>query len=105
MERLGEVRSLIPEHVRIMALTATATESLRASVIDMLGMTRPVVISLSPCKKNLIYRVGKFTSISETFKPLLDTLIKDRRTCPQNNCILAIHTLCVLIYTCIYLTA
>ena len=32
MERLSEVRSLIPQHVHIMALTATATEPFHLSI-------------------------------------------------------------------------
>jgi len=83
MERLGEVRSLIPQHVNILALTATATKEVRLNISRTLGLVRPVVIALSPCKKNLLYSVGTFTTVSETFKPLLDRLKKDRGACPR----------------------
>ena len=83
MERLGEVRSLLPQHVNILALTATATKEVRIKVGNTLGMVRPVVVALSPCKKNLCYSVVAFTTVSETFKPLLDRLKKDRKTCPR----------------------
>ena len=49
--RLGEVRSLIPESVRIMALTATVTLSTRAKIIKVLGMYKPAVVSVSPNQK------------------------------------------------------
>ena len=44
---------------------------------------RPVVVTLSPSKKNLSYSVGTFTTFSETFKPLLDRLKKERGGCPR----------------------
>ena len=46
---LGEVWSLIPEHVNIMALTATATRTLRSDVCYILGMQN-VVVTVSPDK-------------------------------------------------------
>ncbi len=47
MEKLGEIRSLLPPSVRIMALTATATNTVRCSVTRTLGMDKPVVVALS----------------------------------------------------------
>ena len=38
---LGEVRSLIPEDVRVVALTATATVHTRKAVCKLLGMVDP----------------------------------------------------------------
>ena len=36
---LGEVRSLIPEHVHCMALTATATKTSRKTICSVLGIS------------------------------------------------------------------
>ena len=83
MERLGEVRSLIPQRVNLLALTATATKEVCLKVSSTLGMMRPVVVALSPSKKNLSYSVGTFTTFSETLKPLLDRLKKERGGCPR----------------------
>ena len=69
---------MLPQGVQLLALTATATKSLRLSVTCTPGM-----IALSPCKLNLAYTVGEFTTVRETFKPLLDTLRKDRDKCPR----------------------
>ncbi len=38
---LGEVRSIIPDSVRMLALTATATKATRIAVCRTLGMIRP----------------------------------------------------------------
>jgi len=42
---LGEVQSIIPKTVNIMALTATATRSLKRSVTGILGMEDPIVVN------------------------------------------------------------
>ena len=46
--QLGDVRSLIPESVHIMALTATATKSTRRDIIKILRMIKPAIVSISP---------------------------------------------------------
>ncbi len=55
--RLGEVRSLIPPHVNVLALTATATKATRKAVIKRLSMKSPEIISITPDKPNLLYLV------------------------------------------------
>ena len=56
---LGDVRSLIPSTVRVMALTATATKSSRREIIKTLRMVRPAIISVSPNKQNITYHVSR----------------------------------------------
>ncbi|XP_003389188.1 PREDICTED: uncharacterized protein LOC100639792 [Amphimedon queenslandica] len=51
--RLTEVRSTMPSHIGIMALTATATRTLRLQVEQILGMRSPLAIIRSPDKPNL----------------------------------------------------
>lgn len=51
--RLSEVRSILPVGVNVMALTATATRTLRKDVCDLLSMENPVLVSVSPDKKTL----------------------------------------------------
>ena len=49
---LGEVRSIvrsiIPESVRVMAMTATATNTTRAAIIKILDMQKPIIVSIYP---------------------------------------------------------
>ena len=72
---LGEVRSLIPEDVRCMALTATATKTSRNEICNVLGMHKPVVVSQSPNKPNIKYCVQlKHGTMEETFAPLVEEL-------------------------------
>ena len=47
---LGEIRSIVPESVHLMASTATASLSTRRSVIRSLSMQTPAIIFRSPEK-------------------------------------------------------
>ena len=76
--QLGEVRSIIPESVNVMALTATATKTIRASIIKILDMQTPTVISVHPGKNNIMYYVKQKTSVSGSFAPICDKLAHKR---------------------------
>ena len=57
-----------------MALTATATRTLRADVIKVLGMKSPVVVTVHPDKSNIKYEVVPFISMNKNFGVLADQL-------------------------------
>jgi ATP-dependent DNA helicase RecQ len=74
-KKIGELRSIIPKHVNIMALTATVTTTSRLSIEATLGMKNTFVMELSPEKKNIYLSVLPFESIKSSFKPLISQLI------------------------------
>ena len=49
--RLDEVRSLVPPHVIVLALTATATKATRKADVKRLSMKNPEIISIRPYKQ------------------------------------------------------
>ena len=65
-ERIGEVRSVIPKHVHLMALTATAAKDTRRSILQKLNMADTKIINISPEKGNIFWYV-----ISRQLKSLL----------------------------------
>ena len=73
--RLGELRSILPPNVHVMALTTTATCTQRSSIIKTLGMVDPFILSRSPHKENIYLAVTDFTSIEESFSPLAKELL------------------------------
>ena len=75
---LGEVRSLLPPNVKIMALTATATITLRSEICGVLGMKDQYVVTVSPEKNNVILQVSKFESLESTFNPIIQKLKMER---------------------------
>ena len=66
LDRIGEVRSILPDGLHIMALTATATKTLRYSVSRTMGMRNPFFIAIAPCKKNIMYSVKAFESVTDS---------------------------------------
>ncbi len=50
--RIGEIRSLLPSHVNIMALTATATKTLRRDIARIIGMRNELIVA-RPVKSNV----------------------------------------------------
>ena len=76
---LGEISSLLP-NVHIMALTATASKSTRKTICRSLGMKKILLISQSPNKPNIFYRLNSHQKdIEEAFAPLVSE-IKHKRT-------------------------
>ena len=77
---LGELRSILPPSVHVMALTTTATCTLRSSIIKTLGMVDPFILSRSPHKENIYLSVIDFTSIEYNFSPLAKELLDKRQS-------------------------
>lgn len=81
--KVGELRSLLPEKCHVMALTATASYSLRLELANIIGMKKPTAIILPPCKANLSYSRSQFISIESNFTSVLEKLKKERTNFPR----------------------
>ncbi len=79
--QLSEVRSIVPDTVNLMALTATATLATRKYVISNLCMQRPYIVDVPPAKCNITYYVGDKPpgGIATAFKPICKTLLENKR--------------------------
>ena len=96
---LGDVRSLIPESVRIMALTATATKTTRQAIIKVLGMVKPAVVSVSPNKENIKYIVrANPGELEETFAGLVKELRTKRASVDRTIIFCRSYDQCSRIY-------
>ena len=72
--RLGEVRSILPSNVNVLALTATAPRGMRIDIQKALGMAGPLVITASPDKPNIILSVHPYVSLDISFGPVVEEL-------------------------------
>ena len=95
---MGEIRSLLPADVKVLAMTATATKTLRTKVAEVIGLMDPLVIAVSPCRPNIIYAMANFTSLVDTFTPLLLDLIKQRTSFPRSIIYCRTHDYCSKLY-------
>ena len=72
--RVGEIRSITPANIHLMALTATATQHTRNDVIKKLGMKHCTIITRSPHKPNITLYVKEKGDLSATLMPVFDDL-------------------------------
>jgi len=63
--KIGELRSIIPDHVHMLALTATATEDTFQVVCSRLSLVDPVVIAVPPDRSNMMLTVKEKPTIEE----------------------------------------
>ena len=50
---IGEIRSIVPDHVNFMALTATATCDTFDIIMKQLSLKNPIVVAVSPNRPNI----------------------------------------------------
>ena len=81
--KLGNVRSLLPANVNILALTATATRNTLECVTSRLAMDKPTVIGLSPDRPNIKLSVQPCPSITTLCKQLADELKEKCSSTPK----------------------
>ena len=97
--QLGEVRSLLPDGVHMMALTATATKDTQIAVCKKLGMLHPAVISQVPNRPNIMYQVkSEPGSIEEAFEPLVEEIRSNRANCDRIIIYCRTYDTCSMIY-------
>ena len=96
---LGEVRSLIPTDVNIMALTATATVQTRKAICKTLGMVAPILVVESPNKPHIKYSIVLNPgTLEETFAPLVEELRHCRQLTDRVIVFCRTYDSCSLIY-------
>ena len=67
-----------------MALTATASKTLRCTLSTIYNWDKQPTCSCNfPCKRNIIYYVGNFTSVETTLKPVVERLQMERTQMPR----------------------
>lgn len=70
---IGNLRSIVPSNVNVMALTATATIDTYQCALKQLSMTDPVLVSLPPDRGNIVYSIHPAVTLDE----LSDILCRD----------------------------
>lgn len=98
--RIGEVRSIIPQHVHMMALTATATKSTRRSILQKLGMNNATIINVSPEKSNIYLSVCEKPSVEGFVEKVAAVLTQKRQLAPKLLIFCRKYDACHRLYRC-----
>ena len=80
---IGDIRSLIPNTVNIMALTATATNETFLVVTSRLCMDNVKLIALPPYRDNICYRVSSKIDINVLTDSLCSEFAAQRMNFPK----------------------
>ena len=72
IRQIGEIRGLLPAGVNIMALSASATRTVRCVVSKRLSLHNPFILAIPSCRSNIKYSVVKFTSMHEALIGYVD---------------------------------
>ena len=62
---MEELKSIVPENVGVIALTATATKETLRIVVERLSFKDPIVIGLTPTQAIIVYNVEKLLKHNE----------------------------------------
>lgn len=89
--KLGNLRSILPSHVNVLALTATATQETLKCVEDRLAMKDVALIGIHPGRVNIKYIVKLSINVDELSLLLAAELSKLRTKLPKT--VVFCHTL------------
>ena len=95
---IGELRSLIPSRINILALTATATSRTLNIVTQRLSMVHPTLVALPPYRDNISYTVHQKTDLDIFTTSLCHELSCRRLAFPKTIIYVRTYTDCIDIY-------
>ena len=96
--RLGDLRSIIPETVHVMALTATSTSETFQIITKRLSLKSPVIVGLSPNQLHVFYEVKKLPKINKFGRELATALSEQRISYPKTIVFCRSYTDCGELY-------
>ena len=97
--KLGELRSIIPPGINVMALTATATQKTIHIIKNRLSMENPVVISCTPFRNNISYIVAPKISLVNFLSGLCSDLRRERVNFPKTIIFARLYSDCANMLT------
>ena len=96
--KLGELRSLIPIGVKIMALTATATCLTFDIIRERLSLRNPVIVSMSPFRNNIAYKVAPKVDFTAFCSSICSDLQAKRTSHPKTIVYVRTYRDCYTMY-------
>ena len=89
---------VIPSHVNVLALTATATLATLRAVEQNLNLQKPEIVSLPPDRPNIYFSIAKQRSMETFVEELASGLQVQRLQFPKTVIFCRRYTGCVEIY-------
>lgn len=96
--RIGNLRSLLPKGVNVLALTATATEETLAVVIKRLSMHNITVVAMPPCRDNICYILKSGFNIQDFTDEIVKEFLQRRINFPKTIVYVRSYKDCATLY-------
>ena len=96
--QIGDIRSLIPSSVKVLALTATATCETYYVVTSRLSMNEPRLIAMPPFRDNISYTVECKCDVESLVQTIVDGIKEDRIFYPKTLIYVRTYSDCSDIY-------
>lgn len=96
--QIGDLRSIIPSGVNILALTATATAETFHTVSHQLSMVKPVLVGLPPHRQNIVFNINPKIHLEDFTASLCEEFKAKQATFPKTVIYVRTYTDCSNIY-------
>jgi len=96
--QIGDLRSIIPDEVNVLALTGTVTSSIYDSVLKRLSLKDPTVVGDSPSRDNIKYFVEPLISAKKLCKLFAEKIRSNRIHFPKTLIFCSTIAECSLLY-------
>lgn len=95
---IGDMRSIVPSSVNVLALTATATKETYDVIVKRLSLENPAVIALPPFRNNISYSVRPKIDVHTLGEMLYQELKTKRTSFPKTILYVRTYTDCSNMY-------
>ena len=96
--RIGDLRSILPKNVNVLALTATATTETLSAVIERLSMHSVSVVALPPCQNNIYFTLKLNSDVQDFTDSIVQELLQMRLNFPKTIVYIRSYVDCITVY-------
>ena len=96
--RIGDLRSLLPKNVNVLALTATATAETLDVVIQRLSMHNVYLVAMPPCQNNIFFALKLDLDIQDFTDIIVQEFLQMRLEIPKTIVYVRSYADCIAIY-------
>lgn len=96
--KIGELHSIVPDHVNVLALTGTATPEVVKAVKNKLSLNDIAIVGIPPTRDNIKYHVEPLPKIEMLCEFLSEHLLSMRQCFPKTIVFCQTISECVSLY-------
>ena len=95
---IGELRSIIPSGVPVVALTATCTHAINRRITDCLSLSEAVTVAVSPERENITYNVKPLIAVEVFAAEIAGNIKEEGVNYPKTIIFCRTYQTCSMLY-------